>query len=170
MAVGKTNATKKTDQTVTAKNNTPKSDIKKAETTTAPVSAKTEVKKEEVKPVPAKQETETKKLEVKKEETPKKASAKTTAAKKTTRKPAAKRGAKRGPKPASERTVELYVQYGGKEVAYTDLVNRIKDMWKEQGKRETSLKTLNIYVKPEDSKAYYVINEEKDCITGEIDF
>lgn len=169
MPVGKTNATKKTDQTVTAKNNTPKSDIKKVETTTTSVSAKPEVKKEEVKAAPVKKETETK-PEVKKAETPKKAPAKTAAAKKTTRKSTAKRGAKRGPKPASERTVELYVQYGGKEVAYTDLVNRIKEMWKDQGKRETSLKTLNIYVKPEEYKAYYVINEEKDCITGEINF
>lgn len=169
MAVGKTNTIKKADQTVTAKNNTPKSDIKKAETTAAPVSVKTEVKKEEVKAEPVKKEVEAK-AEVKKTEPVKKAPAKTTAAKKTAKKPAAKRGAKRGPKPASERTVELYVQYGGKEVAYTDLVNRIKEMWKDQGKRETSLKTLNIYVKPEDSKAYYVINEEKDCITGEIDF
>ena len=40
-------------------------------------------------------------------------------------------------------------------------------MWKEQGKRETSMKSLNIYVKPDEFKAYYVINEE---ITGEIDF
>lgn len=168
MALGKPNTTKKADQTVAAKNNTPKSDIKKAETTT-PVSAKPEVKKEEVKEAPVKKE-EVKKPEVKKEAAPKKAPAKTAAARKTTRKSTAKRGAKRGPKPASERTVELYVQYGGKEVAYTDLVTRIKDMWKDQGKRETSLKTLNIYVKPEEFKAYYVINEEKDCITGEIDF
>lgn len=78
-----------------------------------------------------------------------------------------KKGAKRGPKPASERTVDLFVQYGDKEVSYTDLVNRIKDMWKAEGKRETSLKTLNIYVKPEEAKAYYVIN---DKITGDLDF
>ena len=94
---------------------------------------------------------------------------KKTAAKKTTtrKKASAKKGAKRGPKPAAERTVELHVQFGGKEVSYTDLVNRIKEMWKEQGKRETSMKSLNIYVKPDEFKAYYVINEE---ITGEIDF
>ncbi len=111
--------------------------------------------------------TETKKAEV--VASPVKAEEKKTAAKKTTtrKKTSAKKGAKRGPKPAAERTVELHVQYGGREIAYTDLVNRIKEMWKEQGKRETSLKSLNIYVKPDEFKAYYVINEE---ITGEIDF
>ncbi len=132
------NATKKTDA---AENNTTKVEVKEAETKTAtPVK---EVAKKEEKEAPAK-----------------------SATKKTTKK-SAKKGAKRGPKPASERTVELYVQYGEKEVTYTDLVTRVKDMWKEQGKRETSLKSLNIYVKPEESKAYYVINEK---ITGELDF
>lgn len=73
---------------------------------------------------------------------------------------------KKATKPAAEKTVELVVQFAGKEVAYTDLVNRVKDLWKEKGKRESSMKSLNIYVKPEDFKAYYVINDD---ITGEID-
>ncbi len=118
--------------------------------TTTPV--KEVVKKEEVKAV------KEAKTEVKAEAKP--------AAKKATKKPA-KKGAKRGPKPASERTVNLHVQFGGREVSYTELVNRVKDMWKAEGKRETSLKSLNIYVKPEEFKAYYVIN---DKITGELDF
>lgn len=163
MAVAKTNTTKKTNDVVAAKTNTPMADTKKVETASAPkaetkeadkVAAKPAVK-EEAKPV------------VKKEETKKAPAAKKTAAKKTAAKKTTKKGAKRGPKPASERTIELHVQYGGKEVAYTDLVNRIKDMWKEQGKRETSLKTINIYVKPEEYKAYYVINDD---VTGEIEF
>lgn len=150
MAVAKTNTTKKPEEVSVAKNNTPKSDIKTTEVkAAAPV-------KEEVKAAP-----------VKKEETVKAAPAPKKAAKKPAKK-TARKGAKRGPKPASERTVELYVQYGSKEVSYTDLITRIKDMWKEQGKRETSLKSLNVYVKPEEFKAYYVINDGK--VTGEIDF
>ena len=155
-----TNKTKKTEEAVAVKN-TVKADTKKTEVKAATAPAKTEVKKE-AKPAaaPAKKEAEAKPAA--KKENVKKAPAKKTAAKKTT-----KKGAKRGPKPASERTVDLHVQYLGKEVAYSDLVNRIKEMWKEQGKRETSLKSLDIYVKPEDFKAYYVINGD---ITGEIDF
>ncbi len=123
---------------------------------------KTEAAKVETKVAEAKTATPAK--EVAKKEEVKVAPAKET--KKTTKK-TTKKGAKRGPKPASERTVELFVQYGEKEVTYTDLVTRVKDMWKAEGKRETSLKTLNIYVKPEESKAYYVINEK---ITGELEF
>lgn len=160
MAVAKTNAAKKTNDAVAAKSNTSKAETKKVETA-APV--KTEVKAEE-KPA-AKEEASIVKPAAK-EETKKAPAAKKTVAKKTTAKKSTK-GAKRGPKPASERTVELHVQYGGREIAYTDLVNRIRDMWKEQGKRETSLKTINIYVKPEEFKAYYVINDD---ITGEIEF
>ena len=90
-------------------------------------------------------------------------------------KPGAKRGpkpgAKRGPKPASERTIEMTVQFGEKEVTYTDMVNRIKAMWKEQGKREVSMKSLELYVKPEESKVYYVINsQDKKPVIGEIDY
>ncbi|MDD5993726.1 MAG: DUF6465 family protein [Clostridiales bacterium] len=93
--------------------------------------------------------------------------AKKTAAKKTT----AKKGAKRGPKPASERTIEMTVQFGEKEVSYTDMVNRIKEMWKEKGKREVSMKSLELYVKPEESKVYYVINaKDKKPETGSIDY
>lgn len=146
MAVAKTNAPKKSESADTVKD---------------PV-ATTETKTTEVVASPEKTE-EKKTAEVKVEPEKKTAAKKTTTRKKTS----AKKGAKRGPKPAAERTVELHVQYGGREVAYTDLVNRIKEMWKEQGKRETSLKSLNIYVKPDEFKAYYVINEE---ITGEIDF
>lgn len=160
MAVAKTNATKKTNDVVATKSNTPKAETKKVETT-APV--KTEVK-EAAKPV-VKEETSAAKPAAK-AEVKKAPAAKKTTAKKTTKK-TTKKGAKRGPKPASERTIELQVQYGGREVSYTDLVNRIKDMWKEQGKRETSLKSINIYVKPEEFKAYYVINDD---VTGEIDF
>ena len=136
--------------------------------------ATTETKTTEVVATPEKTE-EKKTAEVNVEPEKKTAAKKTrdtntqTDKKKTTtrKKASAKKGAKRGPKPAAERTVELHVQFGGKEVSYTDLVNRIKEMWKEQGKRETSMKSLNIYVKPDEFKAYYVINEE---ITGEIDF
>lgn len=164
MAVAKTNTTKKTNDVVATKSNAPKAETKKVETAvTTKTEAKSEAKPEE-KSVVKEEKSAAKpaaKAEVKKEPAAKKTTAKKPA-KKTT-----KKGAKRGPKPASERTIELHVQYGGREVSYTDLVNRIKDMWKEQGKRETSLKSINVYVKPEEFKAYYVINDD---VTGEIDF
>ena len=93
------------------------------------------------------------------------------AAKPATKRGRRKKGAKRGPKPASERTVDFVVQFGGKETSYGDIVGQIKEMWKSRGKRETSLKALNIYVKPEESTAYYVINAgTKGEETGEIKY
>lgn len=135
-----------------------KEEIKKTASVVAPAKAevKTEVKTE-VKAEPVKEV----KVEEKKEEV------KAAPAKKAVAKKASKKGAKRGPKPASERTIALTVQFGEKEVTYDELVTRVKDMWKDQGKRETSLKKLDIYVKPEESKAYYVIN---DKITGALDY
>lgn len=137
------------------------------------VTEKKDVVKTEVKPVETKQET---KSEAAKETAP--VVTTETPATKTTKKaakPGAKRGpkpgAKRGPKPASERTIEMTVQFGEKEVTYTDMVNRIKAMWKEQGKREVSMKSLELYVKPEESKVYYVINsQDKKPVTGDIDY
>ena len=144
------------------------------------VTEKKDVVKTEVKPVETKSEA---KPEAVKETVPaattakpaakttKKTTTKATAAKKTTAKKAAKAGAKRGPKPASERTIEMTVQFGEKEVTYTDMVNRIKEMWKAQGKREVSMKSLELYVKPEESKVYYVINsQDKKPVTGDIDY
>lgn len=141
---------KKTSGAVTTKNNTSSADIKKVETA---ASVKAEVKPE-VKAV-VKPEAKTEAKPEAKAEAPKQA-----AAAKTRTKKASKKGAKRGPKAASERTVDLFVQFEGKEVAYSDLVNRIKEWWKAQGKREVSLKSINIYVKPEESMAYCVINDK----------
>lgn len=145
---------------VTKKTETAKVETKTVETKTAAPKGVSQIISAPAKEALKKEETGKADETVKKED-------KTAPAKKQTRKKTTKKGAKRGPKPASERTVDLFVQYGEKEVSYTDLVNRIKDMWKAEGKRETSLKTLNIYVKPEESKAYYVIN---DKITGDLDF
>ena len=144
------------------------------------VEEKKDVVKTEVKPVETKQEAvkeaapavttaapaaKTTKTAAKK--TTKETAKKTTAKKSTVK----KTGAKRGPKPASERTIEMTVQFGEKEVTYTDMVNRIKEMWKAQGKREVSMKSLELYVKPEESKVYYVINsQDKKPVTGDIDY
>lgn len=137
-------AKKKTSDAAAAKNNTSVPVTKKVETAVAPVVSK-EVKPEPKKDAPKKEEP--------KKETPKKATTKKTS---TT-----KKGMKRGPKPAAERTIELQVQFGEKQdVTYSNLVNNVKEWWKEQGKREVSLKSLNIYLKPEDNMAYCIINDK----------
>jgi DNA uptake protein ComE-like DNA-binding protein len=60
---------------------------------------------------------------------------------------------------------EVYVQFGGKEILTADLVQDAKTAYKAAGNR-AAVRTLRIYVKPEDSAAYFVINDE---FNGKID-
>ena len=131
--------------------------------------AETTAKTASVKATPAKsvatasvetttKETETAKVTAVKEEKPveKETAAKKPAAKKTTtRKTAAKK--------ATVET-EVFVQFWGKEVVVKDIVENIKKVWTEEmGKKETDMKDLKVYIKPEDNGAHYVINGD---ITG----
>ena len=75
------------------------------------------------------------------------APAKTTT-RKTTRKPAVKS--------------VVTIQYAGKEMTTASLVDQVK----AAVPADTVVKTVNVYVKPEENKAYYVVNGE---ITGDID-
>ena len=74
------------------------------------------------------------------------------------KKPAAKKG----------RTLKVNVclQYQGKQVEEQEIIAKIKAWWKDQGNMIKDLDTLDIYMKPEDGKAYFTINGD---ISGDID-
>lgn len=119
------------------------------------------VKKVTVQTTPeAKEVKEVKAAEVKTAEAPvkaEKATAKKTAAKKTTAKKTT--GAKRGPKAKGDVKVSMNVQFGGKSYTTDDLVKIAKDVWKYDLKQKAvDFKSVELYVKPEDGMAYYVIN------------
>ena len=78
-----------------------------------------------------------------------------TAAKKTTT-PAKKAVAK---KTAPKTSVEL--QFAGKSVSYDALVDNAKAAFVNAGHKASEIKTVNLYVKPEESMVYYVINDEQ---------
>ena len=136
---------------------------KKAEPKTT--TAKTAIEKE----APAKTAAETEKADAAtvKKTTEKTTARKTAAAKKTAEKSASAK------KPAVKRTAakktasvnaEVYVQFWGKEVYAKDIVESVKKIWTdEMGKKESELKDLKVYIKPEDNGAHYVINGD---ITG----
>ena len=68
---------------------------------------------------------------------------------------------KRGPKPKAEKkeaVQNVYVQFAGKEILTADLAAQVTEKWGALGHRASSIKELNLYVKPEDNAAYYVIN------------
>ena len=122
--------------------------------TEAPVKAekpaeKTVDKKAEVK-TEAKAEAAAKAEKPAKAEPAKKTAAKKTAAKKTVK----------AEKPAV--TQNIYVQFAGNEFLTSDLVAKVTENWVALGHRASSIKSLDLYVKPEDMADYYVING-KEC-------
>ena len=106
-------------------------------------------KKAEAKKAPAKKEAP-KKAEVKKEEV-KKAPAKKEAPKKA--------AAKKAPAKKAEVKETFAVQFAGKDYAPDVIVKLVKDAYKAT-KNKAAIKTLNVYVNTDDSRAYYVINDE----------
>ncbi|HIS30569.1 MAG TPA: hypothetical protein IAB44_03325 [Candidatus Limivivens intestinipullorum] len=55
----------------------------------------------------------------------------------------------------------VYLQYMGKEINQNDIIEEVKKIWTEQlGKKASEMKTLAVYLKPEENTAYYVINDE----------
>ncbi len=103
---------------------------------------------------------ETKVEEVKAEVAEKVEAAPAKEEKKAAAKPAKKAAAK--PAKKEEATAEVYVQYGGGETSVAAVVEKIKAAYVEQGHRASSIKSLNVYLKPEDGAAYYVINDKFD--------
>ena len=103
----------------------------------------------------------------------KKAPAKKAAAKKTTAKKAAGEEAvveKKAPakKAAAKKAteVEVFIQFAGNQVVQKDVEDRIKAAFVAEGHKESAIKSIKIYVKPEENAAYYVINEDN---VGRID-
>lgn len=138
---------------------------KKAEPKTT--TAKTAIEKEApakiaAEPVKAAEAATPEKAVTTKKTTEKASVKKTPAVKKTAeRKPAARKTAAKKAAPAN---TEVYVQFWGKEVYAKDVVESIKKIWTdEMGKKESELKDLKVYIKPEDNGAHYVINGD---ITG----
>lgn len=117
----------------------------------------TEEVKAEVKAAPKAtvKKTVAKKAETKaaapKKTTAAKTAAKTTAAKAATKKTTAKKAA------AVKETISI--QFAGKEYTTEQLVKIAKDVWEfDLGKNPADFAEVQLYVKPEEAKAYYVIN------------
>ena len=125
----------------------------KKATATTKKAAETAVASDPVKtaePVKAEKPAETKAEPVKAEPAKKTATKKETA-KKTTAKKTVK-----AEKPAV--TQNVYVQFAGLEISTADLTAKVTEEWVALGHRASSIKSLDLYVKPEDMAAYYVIN------------
>lgn len=123
---------------------------KKVEVKAAEVKApevKAEVKKEAVKKTPAAKKAPAKKAPAAKKETVKKETVKKASAAK---KPVVKE--------------EVNFQFSGKSYTSEDLIRITRDVWKyDLNGKEEDIQSIELYVKPEENTAYYVINGD---VTG----
>lgn len=72
-------------------------------------------------------------------------------------------------KPVAKKAVKtsVIVEYYGKQVEEKTMIANVKKAWTKKGKRVGDIKTIELYVKPEENAVYYVINGTE---TGGIEF
>ena len=63
--------------------------------------------------------------------------------------------------------VNAYVEYYGKQVHENTMIADVKKAWTKSGHKIGEIKTMDLYIKPEESKVYYVINETE---SGSVEF
>ena len=150
-------STKTEDTKVPAKKEEKKV-VKKAEKKAVVVKAEEKkavpaVKAEEKKAVPAVKAEEKKAVPAVKAEEKKAVPA----AKAEKKAPAAKAEKKA---PAAKAAAEVVLQWNGNDYTYDRLLQSAKDVWQyDQGKNVADFKKAVIYVKPEEGKAYVVVND-----------
>ena len=59
----------------------------------------------------------------------------------------------------------MFVEYQGKQVEDKAIVAAVKKAWTESGNKVGDMKTVELYIKPEEAAVYYVINETE---TGKV--
>lgn len=106
----------------------------------------------------------TKRAAAAKETAAKEKTVKTTPAKKTA---AIETAVKKAPAKKAAVKETIMVQYMGKEVSTDDLMKKVKEYWTKELKNKVGdLKSVTLYVKPEEGKTYFVINED---VTGSVE-
>ena len=61
---------------------------------------------------------------------------------------------------------QMFLQFNEQEVELSAVEANVKKDWKETGKKLTDIETLDIYIKPQEGKAYYVVNR---AVEGKVD-
>ncbi len=57
----------------------------------------------------------------------------------------------------------IVLQYGDRSISYDELIQNMKNKWTYDYKKQVSdLKDMELYVKPEEDRVYYVINEGEE--------
>ena len=163
----KTKAGKKTGEenvketpVMTSQEDTVKPEAEKAESAQKPVKAAAK----SVEAVAEKKE-ETKAPEKKTPE--KKTSTRTTAKKATTKKETVKKETT-VKKTASKKEIKVnaIVEHYGRQISEQDIIANVKRAWTNSGKNEKDIKSIELYIKPEENAVYYVVNGTETGAVG----
>lgn len=57
----------------------------------------------------------------------------------------------------------VYIEFYGEQINQADVIKDAEKIWKDAGNKPANLKKLEVYIKPEDDRVYYVFNGD---ITG----
>lgn len=66
-----------------------------------------------------------------------------------------------------EMKVKTVVEYSGRQVDEKDIIANVKKAWTKSGRKVGDIKSVDLYIKPEESAVYYVINKTE---TGAVAF
>ena len=55
----------------------------------------------------------------------------------------------------------VYVEFYGEQVSQSEILEEAKKIWKDSGKKVADLKSIQLYIKPEDDRVYYVFNDDE---------
>ena len=113
------------------------------------------MEKREAKATPAKTAAAKSAAEVK-EET---AAVKETAAKAETKETAKKETTVKRTASKKEIKINAIVEHHGKQIGEPDIIANVKKAWTNTGRDEKDIKSLELYIKPEENAVYYVVNE-----------
>ena len=90
---------------------------------------------------------------------PVKAAAKAPAAEKpAAKKPAAKKTAAKKTSAKKDIKVKAIVEYYGKQGEEKEIIASVKKAWTKSGRKVGEIKSIDLYIKPEEGAVYYVIN------------
>lgn len=71
---------------------------------------------------------------------------------------ATKKAAAAAKKTITKPTEEVYLEFGGKSISVSEIVENVKKAFKADNKK-ASVKKVQVYIKPETNEAYYVVND-----------
>lgn len=130
------------------------------------IAQKVETTSKDVETVTAAAESKPEKAEPAKPAAKKTAARKTTTRKTGTRKTAGRKTTK---KETTNVNPDMFIQFGGQEYSEKSIMEKVVAAWEAEGKKPSAIKRVRLYVKPEEGKAYYVINEKlKNGSTGAV--